>query len=731
MGTYNEFEHTVFRTRDLLREPRTVLSAADWLEGRDRRELLRLGYRLSSLLDELSVRFSAESLTTLTDEDDLEELVSRLGYLQVSLEKSALPADWSGEIRGLIHAAGRAVRFAESRFSQHKSARSHSPFELEPFTHETAEATTPVDIAEPPQRVSRYANAVLFAADSVRPIELDSPIVPRTELRLRLDIGDLSRESQVESPVPFPDQALPDEDVWLDVMVGSSHFTVWESGSAERGGSTAHGKFLLPRNGSPAVAPDGARYLTFGLRAPADPRERARVRVGYYFRGAIIQSQVVVADVGYGPGSVHILTDFSVTQTPADLGAIRDRPRVSVFANSDGTGAHQVTIRSRGSDGKIGGAGFDLDEATIGLLVGSMRATLRGNGVAPTTRRRSRAQLKADLRAIAPQGWKLWTALPGQFMEVWDALYHDPENAVLQVARSTASAFTFPWTLIYDFPLDSAIASGKLPVCPVVEQWDERSPLFEGSPRECPAAGQVPHRDLLCPFGFGGFRYSLEQITSSESPVTAIDITAAPRLVIAETQVGVNKEQLATHVLDVGKALRTLWPSLTVKEGKDKKTLRDAIEPDLPLLYFFCHGQRTNSADPETYLGIGNREQLTAPDFIGWLQDWRKEKRKVWNLVRPLVFINACHSVEINPATLVSYLQAFVGSARAAGVIGTEVKVAQGLAMEFATTFFTLLAQPGWTVDRALRQVRLDFLRDANLFGLLYTPYCWADLELR
>jgi hypothetical protein len=99
--------------------------------------------------------------------------------------------------------------------------------------------------------------------------------------------------------------------------------------------------------------------------------------------------------------------------------------------------------------------------------------------------------------------------------------------------------------------------------------------------------------------------------------------------------------------------------------------------------------------------------------------------------VRPLVFINACHSLEINPTTLISYLQAFVGLAHAAGVIGTEVKVQQALAMEFALAFFQRFTQPGCSVDHALHEGRMDFLRDGNLFGLLYTPYCWADLTLR
>jgi hypothetical protein len=96
------------------------------------------------------------------------------------------------------------------------------------------------------------------------------------------------------------------------------------------------------------------------------------------------------------------------------------------------------------------------------------------------------------------------------------------------------------------------------------------------------------------------------------------------------------------------------------------------------LIYFFCHGNQPRIGDPNTYLAVGNDGAITAQDFIGWLTGWRKAlKRRIWDAVRPLVFINACHSLAVEPETLVSYLDAFVTWGHAAGVIGTEVKVAQ------------------------------------------------------
>ena len=101
----------------------------------------------------------------------------------------------------------------------------------------------------------------------------------------------------------------------------------------------------------------------------------------------------------------------------------------------------------------------------------------------------------------------------------------------------------------------------------------------------------------------------------------------------------------------------------------------------------------------------------------------------MWTDPRPLVFINACESLAIAPEDLVDYVGAFVGKANAVGVIGTEVKVSQTLAMSAAEEFFGALIS-GTSVDEALREIKASFLSSGNLFGLVYTPYCFADLRV-
>ena len=583
-----------------------------------------------------------------------------------------------------------------------------------------------VTMARPP--APRYANAALFDLTNDRPLERSVPIATGQVFRLRLDIGPLSMASQVEWPEPFPDRAVP-RDVWLDVMLASSHFAVGAEWGELGKAPVAHDRMFLPGDGNPARTETGSPYLYFFLRAPQEP-QLAVARVGFYYRNSLLQSLRLAARTGEGKDGFSLAVDYTISESLEDLGLIPERQRLSVVTNDNGDGRHQITVRS-GRDVSPGpSTSFELDERTIGDVISQMRSVLRSEAVAPTRRKRSRGQLVEDLRRLAPWGWKLHSALTGQFLDAWDAVRQDPE-AVVHVSRPSHASFTLPWSLLYEIYLDSDVDVRRLRICDVVDRWDERSPLFEGLPRRCPLDGEPWHREnVLCPFGFWGYRYSVEQLSSTDRPVMSISLATSPLMAVGLTQYDVDASALEAHLAKLRQLLLAEFSGAQVQEGKNKKEIRSLLGRDLALVYFYCHGERPRAQDPNTFLGVGRSERITPEDLIGWIQRWRQDGQVVWNRVRPLIFINACHSAEINPDTLISYLDAFIGTAKAAGVIGTEVKVYQPLAMEFATEFFQLFMRQGYTVERALREVRLSFLAEGNLFGLVYTPFCWADLRL-
>lgn len=584
----------------------------------------------------------------------------------------------------------------------------------------------PVRDEQAPAKPPRYANATLFDSHDDRRLDPGVSLSPGQALRLRLDIGKLSPESHVRRPAPFPDDRLP-EDIDLDVMVSSTDFVVYrelDRGLLSGDGSVAHGRFFLPGNGCAASVAEGGEALWFLLTAP-EKTQQARCRIGYYYRNVLVQSQLLAAAVGE-PGGFRIETDYTLSADLTHLNDIPERPRISILVNANGAGVHQIVLRSPEAPfvSAAKGQTFAMKEENLGRAVKEMRKALRER--APTERRRSPEQLAGDLRRLAPAGYSLWTQVPGQNPQFFFQIYEDPARYVIQVARPTTSGFVFPWSLIYDIPL---LDLDNLEVCRLISGWDGASPLVNGSLRQCPHG---PHpENVLCPFGFWGFRYTIEQLSATDEPVLEIPAPNKWDFVVAETRYGVDDKKLSAHVTNLRDMLGSLFPGGALSEGRDKKSIRSLLGRDLPLVYFYCHGEGRHDDDPNPYLGVGVRESIRAEEIPGWVQAWwLRDKKVIWDKIRPLVFINACHSLEIHPETLVSYLDAFVGGAHAAGVIGTEVKVNQNLAMMVAESFFRTFLSEQATVESALRAVRMDFLANGNLLGLLYTPYCWAELKL-
>ena len=84
--------------------------------------------------------------------------------------------------------------------------------------------------------------------------------------------------------------------------------------------------------------------------------------------------------------------------------------------------------------------------------------------------------------------------------------------------------------------------------------------------------------------------------------------------------------------------------------------------------------------------------------------------------------------MELTPESLVNFADAFA-SAKAGGVIGTEITIEQRVANEAAEQFLLHFGNKK-PVGEALNRMRLHFLQKGNLLGLAYTAYCSSDLRL-
>lgn len=638
-------------------------------------------------------------------------------------------AHWMGEYLWLI--AALAVLFGAFLLKSASRYRGSAP------------APAP-DRASPPRlddtiaKSRRYANASLYNHLTSALLDPLNSFEPSQVVVLELNIGFRSLRSHVIDDTSFPTHAISG-DTEIRVLVSSSDFMIAPAGanafrqfgngdSPPADGYHAEGYlFLLESEGVSVNGSDGGPSIRFHLRAPS-LAGRGYCRIGYYAFGTLVHSQQLSAFIGI-PGGFEIKTDFTLTTDFSAIENFRSKPRMSLLTNANGDGMHQIVLRTPMLETETGqragprAATFRVNGDEVAKRIKEMRSIL--TEYAPTQKKQKKATLVSLLRKLAPCGWELCLLVPAKAMPIFHTLRHHPDSFVVQVARPTTSDFVFPWSLIYEI----ALPAGQTPrLCPLVETWDGDTPLIKETMRTCPFG---PHVDgVLCPFGFWGFRYSIEQCSSSENIVQVIDAHSNPEFVICETLYEVNEAQLNAHVRVLEGMFQRHVPNGKVLEGKSKRDIHRLLDHDIPLVYFYCHGARDEEYNRDTVLGVGKNERISGRDVVSWILSWSGGKKLVWDKIRPLIFINACHSLDIEPRTLVSYLEAFVGTGNAAGVIGTEVKVHQQLAMEVAERFYDLLLREKQTVDSALRQIRFDWLAHGNLLGLVYTPYCRAELQV-
>ena len=597
----------------------------------------------------------------------------------------------------------------------------------------------PAAMAEIELRRKRFANVLIEVAESRAALTPVDPLPPGTPLVMLVSIDGLRPDSAVAKPVPFPEHLLPQSDVWLDVLLSSADFAVSNDQDVfPRSGrpgisSAATARLLLPRDRGPARTQDGSTVLPFRLLASTE-RGPARARLSYYYRDAVIQSQRIDAIVGAESSQLAVHTDFTTSQSLTDLEAISDRPRVSVVLNSGPGDGHRVVVRPPSSHKISPDAGEEIvvSKAVQGIIE-ELRDRLSTDAVAPTTLQRSKDQLINDLRQIAPIGWRLQTAFLANAGEVaFNLLKGMAREQVLHVCRTSGSDLTLPWHFLYQHRLpEKEYQVKKVPICPVVDTWNEKDLLVSGAPWACPAG---PHQGaILCPYGFLGFHQSIEVLTHKQKPREAVSVPADARIAVLNTLPGKKeRKKFDTHLGEVTSIIAESFPNCTIGRGESRETIEPLLVVNQPLIYFYGHGVPGAYG---TYLAFSANESISPEDFMGLVWDAnvdRPSTAQVWANPQPLVFINTCHSLQLTSEGHFGWLDAFIGGARAAGVIGTEVKVNPELAAQFAASFMRRLlrTRPLATVDIALHETRMEFLAHGNLLGLAYTPYCWADLSV-
>lgn len=225
---------------------------------------------------------------------------------------------------------------------------------------------------------------------------------------------------------------------------------------------------------------------------------------------------------------------------------------------------------------------------------------------------------------------------------------------------------------------------------------------------------------IVCPAGFWGFRLDIGCPLSlgprQPAPDSLPERPKPPTLVL-----GRSRDPAFTFIDRHLIALRRRLTGVSWHETHQVATLLERLRQLQPtLIYLYCHG----GVDPEQGIGwieIGNGERLSSR---GIPRDFARR----WHS-KPLVLLNGCSTAALSDNQANPLVNQLLW-AGAAGCVGTEIDIVEGIACAFADCFIPSLLQGSHDVGQALRTARLALLRQGTPAGLSYLGLAPADLRL-
>jgi len=693
--------------------------------------------RAGQLLREIGTAISAG------DNDALRRLITRLEMLtsrssvqtRSGLFTPAVPAP-GHVLEGMVPLARRVGLLAPDR--------------AEAAPGGVGEEPAPAEAGEPSVR---YVNSILARAGTDEPVPAGRPLAPATRYDLLVNIGAARPGSLLPGAEysRWPDEALPDGDLRLRAVLrldGLTRPLAVTLTLPEQGESFA---CECPPEGDHLPRCEPTTWARFALTTPGR-QGRWRGELIVYYQVVAVHAQRLDLPVG-GPATERPRATmlYRLTTSFSNLRPLADRSASILLAPGEG-GLSRVTVNGVGfAGGPVSVAARAADDAYH-----AARYSLYTRQVAPdpdpallydAAFGKDARAFEADLRVLARVGAAVYQKVFGDTDagNVLQALIRQeaglrqrpPVLCIAESAGSHASEPGIPWSLLYDLPVGAN--PDDYAICESVAMFGPRGGAQRGSERgsergtapvpvQCPV-GHTGQPDVVCPWGFWGLSSVLEQPSSVAGDASAVVTSAAePPAVLFAAGSGLDPDITTRHVTtlrtDLGEALRDV-------EIRSKDALASALDEErLDVAYLYCHSDNqylTPQSSPSQLLRFGDA-RIGPLDVTMWARtSWSNPH---WPTRKPLVVLNGCHTVETTTATLSSFVDAFVQDAGAAGVLGSEVAMEQGLASLVLETFLRRFAG-GASVGEALREVRWDLFRRGNVMGLAYTAYCLSGLRIR
>jgi hypothetical protein len=600
-----------------------------------------------------------------------------------------------------------------------------------------------------------YCIHVLFFSDHFLPVESQESKALTAQEPQQSDSGGFP---PVEEP-PLPEETsfafegefrrpVASGEIWVPAKSGRS-FPIIDGRRAEKSGP-----------------------LALRVRAPnADIDVSAHGRLSLYYENNLLQSAAVSVTVGRGDSYIRkwnkIDVDYVLSGTFADLARYQVRALhkgescpvgINLAMNDNGSGAHRLMIVGRGDLTVI--RPYDPEDAknVLEIARGKLKEcfSLRNDDCVveePETARRSALgadngkslkQFKCDLFQLAWYGSDIYSHTFGQLSNsrlmryLSDLAASLESRRVIQISRTTHAQYVYPWAMIYDIPLPNRTIAGKLRWCKVIAEWGSGKDAIRTGPpaNKCPYHDAPEHRqDTLCPYGFWGLKHYIEQPINvipqpkeGETPLPPPDAASTVKLSNpVGCGLGVTRDaQLDAKALEAHlKRIRSL-AACTPADGADDWDGVQAMLAQPDVAYFICHGEY-DQQNKKSYLSIGPRSDAASHRvYPDQLMQWARTQKDFWANRRPLVFINGCHTTDLAPGEILSFVPTFANFG-ASAVIGTEISVRLPLAVEVAEKLLERVLN-GEKIGVVMHDLRWELANKGNLLGLAYTPYCLSDL---
>ena len=564
-----------------------------------------------------------------------------------------------------------------------------------------------------------------------QPFYKNATLVAGAQYRLNVSIGLHADNSLMAGDVPAIDPLFPDPENEkgheLDIVVYPKDFTLL---------SASCQTVYLPLLG-------GTDITRFIIKAPVEKNE-ASLRVGIFYKNNLLQAFILTAVVETearytNENMVKVELDLSTSQKFTNIDSLNPRG-LYLGVNDNGSGTHSIFFKKENIAEEIDGLELELikkaQEKFSELLT---QASFEGK-----TQKYSPAAKPGDpvsesffddVRAFARFGKEYYSKIFLSNQELKDKLreFRQSRDQCITIGRHQPN-FSFPWPMLYDYPLDTPKAGEpEHPVC-MGKKLDAQK--YKKSIRD-DGKGCRHNPDLYtyCIDGFWGIRHRIEQILSKKTPADTKDsinitngsfsycdnITDPFAIDLDNT---LEKEYNATRITHEpdDDLLKKLWdaksrPAALVVFGH-MQTLIEDHEPKFPRIITFPKASwQGNPADIPKSKWIYHEILSEKIEESDWKDD-----------PLPVIFLVNCSTAGITVGSLNSIVYDF-HSAGATAVIGTECNITSDLGARFLKEVLEEMYKNGVELGEAIQKFNKRLFESGVPLAFVFT--CFGNNNLR